>query len=92
MRGLCGQKQYLKHASISAVMTLSLRPLVAAEFSSRLLSLFVLDVLSIPGLVLHLQKIAPEVLCSNLIQHFVLAVFYKNKHKNLTVPHRRSDS
>ncbi len=59
---MCGQRRYLKHAAVSAIMTLSLRPLVASEFSNRLLTLYILNVLSVPGFILHLQQITPEVL------------------------------
>lgn len=62
LRGLCHQRRYLKHAGVTAIVTLSLRPLIAAEFSTRLLTLFVVNILSIPGFVLHIQQISPEVL------------------------------
>ena len=61
IRGLCGQKRYLKPATLAAITTLSLRPMVAADFSNRLLSLFILHVLSVPGFLLHILQIAPEV-------------------------------
>ncbi|XP_046442108.1 ubiquitin-protein ligase E3B-like [Daphnia pulex] len=60
LRGLCGQRRYLKHAAVSAIMTLSLRPLLASEFSSRLLTLYILNIFSVPGFILHLQAITPE--------------------------------
>ena len=34
---------------------------MAADFSSRLLSLYILHILSVPGFLLHLQQICPEV-------------------------------
>ena len=61
LRGLCGQRRYLKHAAVSAIMTLSFRPLRNSEFSSRLLTLYILNIFSVPGFILHLQAITPEV-------------------------------
>ncbi|XP_032220444.2 ubiquitin-protein ligase E3B isoform X2 [Nematostella vectensis] len=60
MNGLARFEPALKAASFTAVITLSLRSLVIAQFSENLCSLFILNVLSVPGLVLHLSNIAPE--------------------------------
>ena len=42
-------------------MTCFFRPLVLSKFSDNLCSLFILNILSVPGLILHLSAIAPDV-------------------------------
>ena len=37
------------------------RPLLLSNFSDNLISLFILNILSVPGLILHLSSIAPDV-------------------------------
>uniref|UniRef100_A0A1Y1M0Y6 HECT-type E3 ubiquitin transferase n=2 Tax=Photinus pyralis TaxID=7054 RepID=A0A1Y1M0Y6_PHOPY len=60
VRGLGRLKVAFKHASLSAILTLSLRPLVAAEFSDKFMSMFLIHILSVPALVQHLETITPE--------------------------------
>ena len=38
-----------------------LRPLITAQFSDKLLSLFLLHILSVPAIVLHISNLSPEV-------------------------------
>jgi hypothetical protein len=61
LRGLGRAKITLKHVSISAVLTLALRPLVSAGFSEKLMTMFLIHILSVPALVLHIQTLAAEV-------------------------------
>lgn len=61
MRGLGRPNIVLKHASISAILELSLRPLISANFSEKLMTMFLIHILSVPAIVLHLQNLAPEV-------------------------------
>ena len=61
MRGLARSRPVLRHASLTACMTLALRPLVASQFSAKDISAYLINVLSVPGLVSHLQSTAPEV-------------------------------
>ncbi|XP_014671275.1 PREDICTED: ubiquitin-protein ligase E3B-like isoform X2 [Priapulus caudatus] len=61
-KGLARCKPCLKHATLSAIITLALRPLVAASLSDNLISLFVLHILSVPAVVQHLSTTAPECL------------------------------
>ncbi|KAL9980647.1 hypothetical protein ACROYT_G009257 [Oculina patagonica] len=60
MSGLACSEPSLKSASFMAVITLALRPLILSNFSDNLSSLFILNILSVPGLVLHLSSIAPD--------------------------------
>lgn len=60
MSGLACSNPSLKSASFMAVVTLALRPLVLSNFSENLCSLFILNILSVPGLTLHLSAIASD--------------------------------
>ncbi|XP_031572556.1 ubiquitin-protein ligase E3B-like [Actinia tenebrosa] len=62
MNGLARSSPSLKVVPLTAATTLSLRSLVLSQFSENLCSLFILNILSVPGLVLHLSSIAPEML------------------------------
>ncbi|XP_032802934.2 ubiquitin-protein ligase E3B isoform X2 [Petromyzon marinus] len=63
--GLARVVPTLNKATLTAVFTVALRPVVAAKFSENLLRSFTLHVLSVPALVLHLSNIAPE--CLNMM-------------------------
>ncbi|KAJ8725864.1 hypothetical protein PYW08_004047 [Mythimna loreyi] len=64
LRGLCREKIYLKNISLTAIVTLSLRPLVSAQFSEKLLTMYIIQILSVPTLVYHMQQISPESISS----------------------------
>ncbi|GLH04043.1 E3 ubiquitin-protein ligase Nedd-4 [Gryllus bimaculatus] len=72
IRGLGRAKISLKHVSLSAIVTLAIRPLVSASFSEKLMTMFVIHILSVPALILHLQNMAPECV-SSFVQHDVFA-------------------
>lgn len=60
-RGLGRTKVALKHISLSAIVTLSLRPLISSNYSEKLMTMFLIHILSVPALIYHLNVIAPEV-------------------------------
>ncbi|XP_026330023.1 ubiquitin-protein ligase E3B [Hyposmocoma kahamanoa] len=60
LRGLCREKVVLKNVALAAIVTLSLRPLVSAQFSEKLLTMYIIQILSVPTLVYHMQQISPE--------------------------------
>ncbi|XP_022183812.2 ubiquitin-protein ligase E3B [Nilaparvata lugens] len=60
IRGLARSKVCLKHAALSAIMTLATRPLISAGLTEKLVSMYLVHIFSVPALVLHLQSIAPE--------------------------------
>ncbi|XP_020631796.1 ubiquitin-protein ligase E3B-like isoform X1 [Orbicella faveolata] len=60
MAGLARSEPSLKSATFMAVITLALRPLILSNFSDNLSSLFILNILSVPGLILHLSSVAPD--------------------------------
>lgn len=61
LRGLCREKVALKNIALTAIVTLALRPLVSAQFSEKLLTMYIIQILSVPTLVFHMQQISPEV-------------------------------
>ncbi|XP_026282026.1 ubiquitin-protein ligase E3B [Frankliniella occidentalis] len=70
-RSLCRSTVALKHASLSATMTLALRPLIAANFSEKLTTIYLIHILSVPALLSHVNSLAPE--CILLLeQHSIL--------------------
>uniref|UniRef100_A0A0P4WEM7 Ubiquitin-protein ligase E3B n=1 Tax=Scylla olivacea TaxID=85551 RepID=A0A0P4WEM7_SCYOL len=62
VRGLCRGKAALRGPAITTIITLALRPLMAASYSDKLLSLMTIHVLSVPALIHHLDALAPEAL------------------------------
>ncbi|KAL4223687.1 Ubiquitin-protein ligase E3B [Mactra antiquata] len=62
VKGLARSKIAFTKTSLTAVLTISLRPLMAANFSDNLLTLFVLNILSVPALIHHISVMAPDCL------------------------------
>lgn len=60
LRGLCREKVCLKNVALTAIVTLSLRPLISAQFSEKLLTMYIIQILSVPTLVFHMNQISPE--------------------------------
>ncbi|XP_004930382.1 ubiquitin-protein ligase E3B [Bombyx mori] len=60
LRGLCREKVFLKNISLTAIVTLSLRPLISAQFSEKLLTMYIIQILSVPTLVYQMQQLSPE--------------------------------
>lgn len=60
LNGLASTRVQLKKTSLSAVLNLALRPVISANFSDKLVSIFVLHILSVPGLVVQLEKLSPD--------------------------------
>jgi len=47
-------------------MTLALRPLIAANFSDKLLTMYIIHILSVPAVIEHVKSMAPEVIIAHL--------------------------
>jgi len=60
LTGLASSKVSLSRTTLSAVMTLALRPVVYASYSDQMVSLYLLHILSIPGLVQHVATMCPD--------------------------------
>eukprot|EP00064_Thunnus_orientalis_P008275 superscaffoldBa00000975_g8298 len=72
--GLARSKPSLSKGSLTAIFTLSLRPVIAAHFSDNLLRSFLIHIMSVPAVVSHLSVLTPE--CMALIQtHDLLRKF-----------------
>lgn len=64
MKGTCRTHVILKPISLTAILTLATRPLVSGMFSENLLSMFLVQILSVPALIYHLEQIAMDSLIS----------------------------
>lgn len=62
MKGVGKIKISFKNISLSAIFTLSMRPLILGGFSDKLLTMYLINILSVPGYMSHLQTLTPEVL------------------------------
>lgn len=59
----CGSnKATLTHASLTAVILLSCRPLIYSDFSDAIAIKFVENVLTVPAVIHHARKMSPEVI------------------------------
>ncbi|CRL00069.1 CLUMA_CG013353, isoform A [Clunio marinus] len=64
VKGTCRSVVALKPVSLNAVITLSIRPLINANFTQNLLMQFICHVLSIPALIYHIEQLTPSTLKS----------------------------
>ncbi|KAK7087302.1 ubiquitin-protein ligase E3B-like isoform X2 [Littorina saxatilis] len=64
-KGLVRSKPVFSKATLTAILTIAIRPLLGANFSENLLNVFLLHILSVPALVQHMSNIAPE--CTELL-------------------------
>jgi len=60
LTGLASSKVSLSRTTLSAVMTLALRPVVYGSYTDQLISLYLLHILSVPGLVYHVATMCPD--------------------------------
>ncbi|KAL6114241.1 ubiquitin-protein ligase E3B [Pungitius pungitius] len=74
--GLARSKPSLSQGTLTAVFSLSLRPVIAAHFSDNLLRSFLLHIMSVPAVVSHLSVLTPECMASiqthDLLRKFIL--------------------
>lgn len=56
------------------------RPLVLSNFSDNLCSLFILNILSVPGLILHLSSITPDVSFHSFVSANCMTCYSFNKN------------
>ncbi|TRY68295.1 hypothetical protein TCAL_07190 [Tigriopus californicus] len=75
LRGLAGARVWLSATSVAAALNVALKPLIEFQFSHTYLSPFLLKLLSVPGLLIHLEGLSPESLAvmekHNLLGHCV---------------------
>lgn len=74
--GLARSKPSLSKGTLTAIFTLSLRPVIAAHFSENLLRSFLIHIMSVPAIVTHLSVLTPECMASiqthELLRKFIL--------------------
>ncbi|XP_069070843.1 ubiquitin-protein ligase E3B isoform X2 [Pleurodeles waltl] len=58
--GLARSRPSLSKGTLTAVISLALRPVVAASFSDNLLRSFLIHIMSVPAIVSHLSTLTPE--------------------------------
>ena len=64
-----GGKAVLPKTSLVAAITLAIRPVIEMNFSDKTISLFLLHILSVPGLVDHLEKMASNEILNGVLFH-----------------------
>lgn len=72
LRGICRNNVSLKPIAFTAILTLTTRPLISANFSENLLTMFLVNVFTVPGLVYQIEAITPDFITTTLIQNEVL--------------------
>uniref|UniRef100_A0A1A9WT99 Ubiquitin-protein ligase E3B n=1 Tax=Glossina brevipalpis TaxID=37001 RepID=A0A1A9WT99_9MUSC len=60
LKGSSREELTLKPVSLIAIMTLCTRPLVDGDFSRNILGQFLVEILSVPALIYHLNASAPQ--------------------------------
>uniref|UniRef100_A0A8C1S9P9 Ubiquitin-protein ligase E3B n=1 Tax=Cyprinus carpio TaxID=7962 RepID=A0A8C1S9P9_CYPCA len=68
--GLARSRPSLSKGTLTAIFTLSLRPVIAAHFSDNLLRSFLLHIMSVPAFISHLNTLTPDT--HELFRKFVL--------------------
>lgn len=76
MKGLAKPKPSFSKPVLSAIFTVAWRPFVSSCFSSHLTHVFILYIITVPALVVHLNKISPESLAV-LKKHEIFAHILK---------------
>ncbi|XP_046427763.1 ubiquitin-protein ligase E3B [Neodiprion pinetum] len=86
VRGLGRATIALKPVALSAAVTLSLRPLISSQMSDKLVSMFLINVCSVPALIHHLNVMSPECI-SALTSHnlFTRSLELLNSEQNLRI-------
>lgn len=56
VRSMARESITLTPVELTAVITLTFRPLISSQMSDKLVSLFLINILSVPSLVYHLNK------------------------------------
>uniref|UniRef100_H2LTE0 Ubiquitin-protein ligase E3B n=1 Tax=Oryzias latipes TaxID=8090 RepID=H2LTE0_ORYLA len=74
--GLARSKPSLSKGTLTAIFSLSLRPVIAAHFSDNLLRSFLIHIMSVPAIVSHLNVLTPECMTSmqthDMLRKFIL--------------------
>lgn len=60
LKGTCRTTVTLKPISLKAILSLSVRPLISANFSENLMTMFLVHILSMPALIYQMEQLVPE--------------------------------
>ncbi|XP_043677000.1 ubiquitin-protein ligase E3B isoform X3 [Vespula pensylvanica] len=72
--------------ALSAAVTLTLRPLISSQMSDKLVSLFLINIFSVPALVYHLNMLCPECISSFIMHNlFARSLELLNSEQNLRI-------
>ncbi|XP_018416141.1 PREDICTED: ubiquitin-protein ligase E3B [Nanorana parkeri] len=87
--GLARSRPSLSKATLTAVFSLALRPVVAAQFSDNLLRSFLIHIMSVPAIIAHLSILTPDrmaVIESNGLFHkFILFLSREEQCRDVCV-------
>ncbi|KAI1233067.1 hypothetical protein IHE44_0006260, partial [Lamprotornis superbus] len=87
--GLARSRPSLSKGSLTAIFSLALRPVVAAQFSDNLLRSFLIHVMSVPAIMTHLATLTPERLAvmesHDLFRKFILFLSRESQCRDVCV-------
>lgn len=87
--GLARSRPSLSKATLTAIFSLALRPVLAAQFSDNLLRSFLIHIMSVPALISHLSVLTPDrlsVIESNGLFHkFILFLSREEQCRDVCV-------
>ncbi|XP_054008078.1 ubiquitin-protein ligase E3B isoform X2 [Hylaeus anthracinus] len=86
MKGLGRVEIALKPIALSAAVTLALRPLISSQMSDKLVSLFLINIFSVPALVYHLNNMSSVCISSFITCNlFARSLELLNSEQNLRI-------
>ncbi|XP_076654428.1 ubiquitin-protein ligase E3B isoform X2 [Halictus rubicundus] len=86
MKGLGRKEIALKPVTLTVAVTLAMRPLISSQMSDKLVSLFLINVFSVPALVYHLNNISSECISSFITYNlFARSMDLLNSEQNLKI-------
>uniref|UniRef100_A0AAR2LQS1 Ubiquitin-protein ligase E3B n=1 Tax=Pygocentrus nattereri TaxID=42514 RepID=A0AAR2LQS1_PYGNA len=87
--GLARSRPSLSKGTLTAIFTLSLRPVVAANFSDNLLRSFLIHIMSVPAIISHLNTLTPDCMITiqthDLMRKFILFVSREEQCSDICV-------
>ncbi|XP_072271473.1 ubiquitin-protein ligase E3B [Pyxicephalus adspersus] len=85
--GLARSRPSLSKATLTALFSLALRPVVAAQFSDNLLRSFLIHIMSVPALIAHLSILTPDrmavIECNGLFHKFILFLSWEEQCRDI---------
>lgn len=86
VKGLGRVEIALKPIALSAAVTLTLRPLISSQMSDKLVSLFLINIFSVPALIYHLNNISSVCISSFITNNlFARSLELLNSEQNLRI-------